>query len=123
MRQAHTLHFNTTATINASSCHHSHVTILLSLQVYELGSYLINRYSGSGKTFYLAAEQADLQMRQQPSGKNAAAVTAATPLDADRQEMLGKMWWEQQAAVDDARVDHADKLNGVQVGFIMIEAG
>lgn len=86
-------------------------------QVYELASYLIKRYTGSGKTFFLAAEQGDLQMRQQPTGKAAAAaaVTAATPLDAERQEMLGKMWWEQQAAVDDARVDAADKLKGVQV--------
>jgi hypothetical protein len=82
--------------------------------VYELASHLIKRYSGSGKTFYLAAEQADLQMRQQPSG-NAAAVTAATPLDAERQELLIKLWWEQQAAVDDARVDHAEQLKGVQV--------
>lgn len=93
--------------------------VFSTLQVYELASYLIKRYTGSGKTFFLAAEQGDLQMRQQPTGKAAAAaaVTAATPLDAERQEMLGKMWWEQQAAVDDARVDAADKLKGVQVGL------
>jgi hypothetical protein len=84
--------------------------------VYELASHLIKRYKGSGKTFYVAAEQADLQIRQQPSAKDAAAVSAATPLDAERQEMLSKMWWEQQAAVDDARVDQADDLKGVQVG-------
>jgi hypothetical protein len=89
------------------------------LQVYELASHLIKHYTGSGKTFYLAAEQADLQIRQQPSGKGAAAVTAVTPLDAERQEMLSKMWWEQQAAVDDARVDQANELKGVQVGGVV----
>jgi hypothetical protein len=28
------------------------------------------------------------------------------------------MWWEQQVAVDDARVDQADDLKGVQVGAL-----
>jgi hypothetical protein len=85
--------------------------------VYDLAAHLISRYKGSGKTFYLAAEQADLQIRQQPADKGAAAaaVTAATPLDPERQEMLSKLWWEQQAAVEDARADAADNLKGVQV--------
>jgi hypothetical protein len=35
-------------------------------------------------------------------------------------EMLSNMWWEQQVAVDDARVDQADSLKGVQVGGVFV---
>lgn len=70
-----------------------------------------HRYKGSGKTFYLATDNADFQIRQHSADE---AVTAATPIDASRQELIGKMLWEQQAAVEDARAD-ADGMTGVQV--------
>ncbi|KAF8055757.1 Fam91a1 [Scenedesmus sp. PABB004] len=96
-------------------------------QVYELATWLVARYAGSGRTIVLAHAHADTAVRGLPDlvatpSPSAAAAAAAVggplpsaPPPAEREELLSKMWWETAAAVEDARTDTADEHPGVKI--------